>query len=33
MPTDNTLYVTYDLGGWSKGMRRDVIGRLLTVQP
>ena len=26
-PTDNRLYVTYDLGGWSKGMRRDVFGR------
>jgi hypothetical protein len=31
-PTDNELYVTYDLGGWSKGMRRDVIGRTLTIE-
>lgn len=30
-PRDNELYVTYDLGGWSKGMRRDVIGRSLKV--
>jgi hypothetical protein len=30
-PRDNELYVTYDLGGWSKGMRRDVIGRTVTV--
>jgi hypothetical protein len=30
-PTDNALYVTYDLGGWSRGMRRDVIGRTLKV--
>lgn len=30
-PTDNTLYVTYDLGGWSRGMRRDVIGRTLKI--
>jgi hypothetical protein len=26
-PTDNELFVAYDLGGWSKGMRRDVFGR------
>ena len=26
-PIDNRLYITYDLGGWSKGMRRDVYGR------
>jgi hypothetical protein len=31
MPTDNQLFVTYDLGGWSKGMRRDVYGRTATV--
>jgi hypothetical protein len=31
MPTDNQLYVSYDLGGWSKGMRRDVIGRTLEI--
>ena len=30
-PTDNTLYVSYDLGGWSKGLRRDVVGRTLKV--
>jgi hypothetical protein len=30
-PRDNELYVTYDLGGWSKGMRRDVIGRTVTI--
>jgi hypothetical protein len=30
-PRDNELYVTYDLGGWSKGMRRDVIGRSVKV--
>jgi hypothetical protein len=30
-PTDNTLYATYDLGGWSRGMRRDVIGRTLKI--
>jgi hypothetical protein len=30
-PRDNELYVTYDLGGWSKGMRRDVIGRAVKV--
>jgi hypothetical protein len=28
---DNELYVTYDLGGWSKGMRRDVVGRSVKV--
>jgi hypothetical protein len=34
-PTDNLLYVTYDLGGWSKGMKRDVYGRTVevTVKP
>ena len=30
-PTDNQLFVTYDLGGWSKGMRRDVYGRSVSV--
>jgi hypothetical protein len=30
-PTDNTLYVTYDLGGWSKGMNRDVFGRSVKI--
>jgi len=30
-PTDNLLYVTYDLGGWSKGMRRDIYGRTMQV--
>jgi hypothetical protein len=30
-PTDNTIFVAYDLGGWSKGMRRDVVGRTVTV--
>jgi hypothetical protein len=31
-PKENTLYLTYDLGGWSKGLRRDVIGRTLKVE-
>jgi len=30
-PTNNRLFVTYDLGGWSKGMRRDVYGRSVSV--
>jgi len=30
-PRDNYLYITYDLGGWSKGMPRDVYGRTVTV--
>lgn len=30
-PTDNKIYVTYDLGGWSKGMNRDVYGRFVEV--
>jgi len=30
-PTANRLYVAYDLGGWSKGMRRDVVGRVLDI--
>lgn len=29
--TDNRLLVLYDLGGWSKGMRRDVLGRFVDV--
>ena len=29
--TDNQLFVTYDLGGWSKGMNRDVWGRFVDV--
>jgi len=32
-PQDGTLYVAYDLGGWSKGMRRDLIGRKLKIEP
>jgi hypothetical protein len=34
-PTDNTLFVAYDIGGWSKGMRRDVYGRTvqITINP
>jgi hypothetical protein len=30
--TDNKIFVTYDLGGWSKGMKRDVWGRFVEVQ-
>src|ERR1700722_15008835 len=30
-PTDNKIYITYDLGGWSKGMNRDVWGRTLEI--
>jgi hypothetical protein len=30
-PTDNEIFVAYDLGGWSKGMRRDVFGRTAKV--
>jgi hypothetical protein len=26
-PKDNKIFVAYDLGGWSKGMPRDVVGR------
>ena len=29
--TDNQLFVTYDLGGWSKGMKRDVWGRYVDI--
>ncbi len=32
-PTDNILYMAYDLGGWSKGMRRDVVGRTVKIEP
>ncbi len=32
-PTDNTLYMAYDLGGWSKGMRRDVVCRTVKIEP
>jgi hypothetical protein len=30
-PTNNKIFVTYDLGGWSKGMNRDVWGRYVDV--
>jgi hypothetical protein len=30
-PTDGALFVTYDLGGWSKGMRRDIYARTVQV--
>lgn len=34
-PTDNTIYVAYDLGTWSRGMypgmNRDIFGRFVTV--
>ncbi len=30
-PTDNRIYVTYDLGGWSRGMHRDIYGRFVDV--
>jgi hypothetical protein len=29
--TDNKIFVTYDLGGWSKGMHRDIWGRFVEV--
>jgi hypothetical protein len=29
--TDNKLFLTYDLGGWSKGMNRDIWGRFVEV--
>ncbi|MDB6056820.1 MAG: exo-alpha-sialidase, partial [Verrucomicrobiales bacterium] len=29
--TDNRIFVAYDLGGWSKGMKRDVWGRFVDV--
>jgi hypothetical protein len=28
---DNRIFVAYDLGGWSKGMNRDVFGRFVEV--
>lgn len=31
MPTDNELFVAYDLGGWGRGMRRDVVARSLKI--
>jgi hypothetical protein len=31
-PTDGKLFIAYDLGGWSKGMPRDVVGRTVTVR-
>lgn len=30
-PTDNQIYVTFDLGGWSRGMNRDVYGRFIKI--
>jgi hypothetical protein len=30
-PTDNKVLVLYDLGGWSKGMARDIWGRFITI--
>jgi hypothetical protein len=30
-PTDNKLFVAYDLGAWSKGMNRDIWGRFVEV--
>ena len=30
-PTNNLLYVTYDLGGWSRGMSRNIVGRWLDI--
>ncbi|MBI5381234.1 MAG: exo-alpha-sialidase [Opitutae bacterium] len=30
-PTDNRIYVTYDLGGWSRGMHRDIWGRFIDI--
>jgi hypothetical protein len=29
--TDNKIFVTYDLGGWSKGMKRDVWGLFVDI--
>jgi hypothetical protein len=29
--TDNKIFATYDLGGWTKGMKRDVWGRFVDV--
>lgn len=30
-PVDNTIYITYDLGGWSRGMNRDIFGRFVKI--
>lgn len=30
--TDNKIFVAYDLGGWSKGMNRDIYGRFLGIK-
>lgn len=30
-PVDNRLYVAYDLGGWSRGMSRNIVGRWLDI--
>jgi hypothetical protein len=30
-PTDNEIFVAYDLGGWSRGMNRDVYARTVKV--
>src|SRR5262249_6159922 len=30
-PQNGTLYMAYDLGGWSKGLPRDVVGRTVKV--
>lgn len=29
--TDNRIFVAYDLGGWSKGMNRDIWGRFVDI--
>ena len=29
--TDNKIFITYDLGGWAKGMNRDIFGRFLDI--
>lgn len=31
LPTDNTIFVAYDLGGWSRGMNRDIFARSVKV--
>jgi hypothetical protein len=30
-PTANEVYVAYDLGGWGKGLGRDIVGRTMKV--
>lgn len=30
-PTDGTIFVTYDRGGWGRGMNRDIFGRFVKV--